>query len=96
MRTRPLGKTGLIVSELGFGCAPLGDEYGVLDEADATRLVHAAIDRITLHFGDTLRPYLIDQAAHLLTIAAIALVTPTLWSDSLWTALTETSPLTWF
>jgi len=44
MRTRPLGKTGLIVSELGFGCAPLGDEYGALDEHDATRLVHAAID----------------------------------------------------
>ena len=44
MRTRPLGRTGLIVSELGFGCAPLGDEYGTLDESDGERLVHAAID----------------------------------------------------
>jgi L-galactose dehydrogenase len=43
MRTRPLGRTGLIVSEMGFGCAPLGDEYGVIDEAGSERLVHAAI-----------------------------------------------------
>jgi L-galactose dehydrogenase len=60
MRTRPLGKTGLIVSELGFGCAPLGDEYGALEDGDATRLVHAAIDAgITLfdtapYYGRTL------------------------------------------
>jgi len=60
MRTRPLGRTGLIVSELGFGCAPLGDEYGALDEADCVRLVHAAIDAgITLfdtapYYGRTL------------------------------------------
>lgn len=60
MRTRPLGRTGLIVSELGFGCAPLGDEYGALEDADATRLVHAAIDAgITLfdtapYYGRTL------------------------------------------
>ena len=45
MRTRPLGRTGLIVSELGFGCAPLGDEYGAMQEQDATELVHAAIDQ---------------------------------------------------
>jgi len=44
MRTRPLGRTGMIVSELGFGCAPLGDEYGALDDAAAIRLVHAAIE----------------------------------------------------
>lgn len=43
MRTRPLGRTGLIVSEIGFGCAPLGDEYGAIDDADSERLVHAAI-----------------------------------------------------
>jgi len=60
VRTRPLGRTGLIVSELGFGCAPLGDEYGALDDAEATRLVHAAIDAgITLfdtapYYGRTL------------------------------------------
>jgi len=60
MRTHPLGRTGLFVSELGFGCAPLGDEYGALDDAAAIRLVHAAIDAgITLfdtapYYGRTL------------------------------------------
>lgn len=60
MRTHPLGRTGLFVSELGFGCAPLGDEYGALDDAAAIRLVHAAIDGgITLfdtapYYGRTL------------------------------------------
>jgi len=60
MRTRPLGRTGLIVSELGFGCAPLGDEYGELDDVACERLVHAAIEAgITLfdtapYYGRTL------------------------------------------
>lgn len=44
MRTRPLGKTGLEVSILGFGGAPLGDEYGTLDEGEGTRAVHHAIE----------------------------------------------------
>ncbi|MCH2104670.1 MAG: aldo/keto reductase [Planctomycetes bacterium] len=69
MRTRPLGRTGLIVSELGFGCAPLGDEYGPLDEAACVRLVHAAIDAgITLfdtapYYGKTLSE---DRLGHAL------------------------------
>jgi L-galactose dehydrogenase len=60
MRSRPLGRTGLITSELGFGCAPLGDIYGTLDDHAAIRLVHAAIDAgITLfdtapYYGTTL------------------------------------------
>lgn len=60
MRTRPLGRTGLIVSEIGFGCAPLGDEYGAIDDAGSERLVHAAIaEGITLfdtapYYGRTL------------------------------------------
>ncbi len=57
-------------------------------------VTHAVIDRIKLHFGDTLRPYLIDQAAHLVTIAAIAFIAPTLWANSLWTTLPDTAPLT--
>lgn len=39
-----LGKTGLQVSKMGFGCAPLGNEYGALDERAAIHSVHAAID----------------------------------------------------
>ncbi len=50
-----LGKTGLQVSKIGFGCAPLGDEYGKLTETDAIRSVHAAIDH-GITFFDT-SPY---------------------------------------
>src|SRR5205085_9803531 len=45
MQYRPLGKTGLNVSVIGFGAATLGDEYGVLDSETGKRAVHAAIDR---------------------------------------------------
>jgi len=44
MQSRALGKTGLQVSELAFGAAPLGDLFGALDEGAATAAVHAAID----------------------------------------------------
>jgi len=42
MQTRPLGATGLTVSELGLGAGPLGDPG--LDDAAAERLIHSAID----------------------------------------------------
>lgn len=44
MRYRALGKTGLQVSVMGFGCAPLGNEYGDLAASDGIHTVHAAID----------------------------------------------------
>ncbi|HRJ69831.1 MAG TPA: aldo/keto reductase [Beijerinckiaceae bacterium] len=40
---RAIGKTGLKVSSLGFGGAPLGDLYALLDEATAVDAVVAAI-----------------------------------------------------
>lgn len=40
---RPLGRSGLAVSTLGFGGAPLGDLYARLDEAQAVATVEAAI-----------------------------------------------------
>ncbi len=43
MQARPLGATGLAVSELGLGAGPLGDP-SVLDDAAAERLIHAALD----------------------------------------------------
>jgi D-threo-aldose 1-dehydrogenase len=41
--TRKLGGTGITVSTLGFGGAPLGDLYARLDEAEAIATVEAAI-----------------------------------------------------
>lgn len=45
MRKRPLGKTGLIVSELAIGTWGLsGDAYGSVEEADAELVLRRAID----------------------------------------------------
>lgn len=41
--TRPLGRSGLAVTTLGFGAAPLGDLYARLDEALAVATVEAAL-----------------------------------------------------
>lgn len=43
MRRRPLGRTGLTVSELGFGCASWWGRPG-FDERTALGLVHEALD----------------------------------------------------
>lgn len=40
---RPLGRSGLLVSALGFGGAPLGDLYAHLDEAVAVATVEEAL-----------------------------------------------------
>lgn len=44
MKLRPLGRTGLEVSELGYGASPLGSVYGVFHEADGIGAVHTALD----------------------------------------------------
>lgn len=44
MQQRPLGRTGLIVSVLGFGASSLGGVFREIDEAEGIRTVHAAID----------------------------------------------------
>lgn len=43
MLYRPLGSTGLTVSEIGFGCASWWGQK-VFSEAEALRLVHVAVD----------------------------------------------------
>jgi L-galactose dehydrogenase len=55
VRYNPLGGTSLRVSVLGFGCGPLGDEYGTLDPAAGRRAVDLAIDD-GINFFDT-APY---------------------------------------
>jgi L-galactose dehydrogenase len=44
MEYRPLGKTGLQVSVLGYGAAPLGGVFGEVSEAEGIGTVHAALD----------------------------------------------------
>lgn len=60
MRYRPLGRTGLIVSELGFGCASWWGKPA-LDEAQAVGLVHEALDHGVTLF-DTGASYSAGQA----------------------------------
>lgn len=44
MKYRPLGKTGLDVSVLGFGASPLGNVFDTCDEQEGIKTVHYAID----------------------------------------------------
>jgi aryl-alcohol dehydrogenase-like predicted oxidoreductase len=45
MRTRELGRTGLKVTPLGFGAAPVGGHYGDRDFAEQTVAIRHAVDR---------------------------------------------------
>jgi len=57
MKTRQLGRSGLIVSELGFGCMGLSYGYGpATDTSDAIKLIRAAFDR-GVTFFDTAEAY---------------------------------------
>jgi L-galactose dehydrogenase len=42
-RRTPLGRTGISLPALGFGCSPLGGVFGDVDEATAVEAVHAAL-----------------------------------------------------
>ncbi|MBI5851736.1 MAG: aldo/keto reductase [Planctomycetes bacterium] len=55
LRTRPLGRTGIQISEIGLGLASLGEEYGRIDPSQALRVVPYAIER-GISFLDT-SPY---------------------------------------
>lgn len=44
MEQRQLGRTGLMVSKLGFGASSLGGVFREVDEAEAVRTVHVALD----------------------------------------------------
>jgi aryl-alcohol dehydrogenase-like predicted oxidoreductase len=60
MRRRPLGVTGMNVSEIGFGCASYWGKPA-FDEALAIRLVHAALEG-GVSFFDTGASYALGEA----------------------------------
>jgi L-galactose dehydrogenase len=68
MRYRNLGSTGLRVSELGFGAATLGEEYGKADPAEMERAVHFAVDNginffdVAPYYGRTLAETRLGEA----------------------------------
>jgi L-galactose dehydrogenase len=55
MEYRKLGQTGLNLSLVGFGGAPLGNVFGGIDPGEAVKVVHQAVDR-GINFFDT-SPY---------------------------------------
>ena len=44
MKTREIGKTGVQVTEIGFGCAPIAGLYRAVDDASAEAVLQAAWD----------------------------------------------------
>jgi L-galactose dehydrogenase len=50
LKYRVLGKTGELVSIMGFGASPLGNVFDVCDEVDAQRAVREAIDNGVTYF----------------------------------------------
>lgn len=65
MEYRTLGKTGLKVSALGFGGSPLGGAFGAVDEGEAIRVVHLALD-LGINFIDTSPYYGVTRSETLL------------------------------
>ena len=55
MKRRPLGRTGLDVSVLGFGASSLGGVFRATDDAESVRAVHTALD-LGINFIDV-SPY---------------------------------------
>jgi aryl-alcohol dehydrogenase-like predicted oxidoreductase len=68
MVKRPLGKTGIQVSELAFGCVEIGIPYGIgvhskndmLTEQEAIALLQAALEK-GINFFDTARMYGVSE-----------------------------------
>ncbi len=56
MQYRRLGKTGWQVSTVSMGCWALGNQWGPVDEGEAIRTVHAAID-LGVNLFDTADAY---------------------------------------
>jgi len=68
MRYKELSKTGLKVSEISFGAASLGDEYGPIEPTQGERAICYAIDKginyfdVAPYYGGTLAETRLGQA----------------------------------
>ena len=56
MKKRPLGKQGIIASQLGLGCMGMSEFYGVADDAESLRLLDEALE-LGVNFWDTADMY---------------------------------------
>lgn len=56
MEKRPLGKQGIIASQLGLGCMGMSEFYGVADDAESLRLLDEALE-LGVNFWDTADMY---------------------------------------
>src|SRR5262245_7845704 len=56
MQSRPLGRTGISVSAIGFGAWAIGGSWGSVDDRESLRALHAAIDA-GVNFIDTADVY---------------------------------------
>jgi len=61
----------------------------------ALAALHLLTDLIKIRFGDQLGPFLLDQAAHILTLVVIAAYVPGLWSNGIWPALLPEAITRW-
>ncbi len=68
MEYRELGKSGLRVSTIGFGCWETGGEYGAYDPDEVIRAVHRALD-LGVTLFDTARAYGFGRSEELLARA---------------------------
>jgi aryl-alcohol dehydrogenase-like predicted oxidoreductase len=65
MRYRPFGRTGLSVSEIGFGSWEMGGTYGAFEDQAMIEAVHAALDA-GINCYDTAEVYGFGQSERLL------------------------------
>ena len=56
MKYRPLGQTGIRVSEIGLGCWQFGGDFGPVDSEEADATMEAAI-QVGINFFDTANVY---------------------------------------
>lgn len=78
-RARPLLLHGTVFLALSLGAT------GSLHPAIfALGAAHVAIDSVKARLPASLSAFMVDQAAHLATIAAVALLFPGLWAAGLW------------